>query len=421
MRFRDLHRNVRIRLQIDFMQRIFNNMITSFMAIYLSDHFGVKVTGILIAIALTGGIIGSFYGGYYSDVKGRKKVLVMAEFLNFLIFAGMAVFNSPLLLSPLITYILYLFHIIIIYTATPAADAMIIDVSTPETRKYIYGLSYWVINLAFAVGALIGAFFYRDYFFYLLVAASLSAFVIFLMYLLYVEETKPMSVGENAPQKVQFSKIFSSYKQVFRDQLFLKFVIASLFLMVIEFQLGNYISVRLANEFGEQNLINLEGNAVSLTGVNMYGILRAENTILVIVLAMLIRKLTSKMSDRKQLLTGTVIFSAGYMVVGSSNHVWILLLAAFAFTIGEMMYVPVKQTLLSLLVKEDARTQYMAVYGLHFRTAMLIASSFISLGAFIPSIGMSALYGLLGLGTLFIFSQILQKNTNQEVIKHFSA
>ncbi|MEM5627509.1 MFS transporter [Bacillus wiedmannii] len=159
MKFTELHPNIRIRICIDFVQRIFNNMIIPFMAIYLTTHFGLKIAGILMMLAILTGILTSFYGSYYSDIKGRKRVLLIAEAINSIIFISMAIFNSDWILSPMITYILYIIHNVVAYSATPAAEAMLIDVSTPEVRKYVYSISYWVVNLAFGIGSIMGAFF----------------------------------------------------------------------------------------------------------------------------------------------------------------------------------------------------------------------------------------------------------------------
>lgn len=403
MNFSELHPNIRIRLIVDFIQRIFNNMIIPFMAIYLANHFGIKTAGILMFFAIFCGVISSFYGGYYSDVKGRKKILLISELSNFIIFIFMAFSNSPWFTFPFITYILYVFHNVVVYSSTPAKEAMLIDVSTPETRKSIYSINYWVINLSFSIGSIAGAFFYKNYFFEILLISSLATLIIFFIYMYLIEETKPGFKDNKEVSKINIGEMFQNYKYVLTDKLFLMFVIASLLLMSIELQLANYISVRLTNEFESQKLLNL----IHITGVKMYGILRAENTILVVILAFVTERLVKKVSDVKRLLIGPLIFTIGYMVVGTSNTVWILLSATFFFTLGEMIYVPVKQTLLSVLIDESSRTQYMAVYSLHFRVALMIASFCITLGGFIPSIGMSIIYGVLGIISISIFQKLV--------------
>ncbi|MEA3318434.1 MAG: MFS transporter [Bacillota bacterium] len=402
MKFNELHLNIRIRICVDFVQRVFNNMIIPFMAIYLTTHFGLKIAGILMVLAIAVGVLSSFYGGYYSDVKGRKRVLLIAEAINSSIFISMAIFNSDWIISPIITYFLYIIHNGVVYSATPAAEAMLIDVSTPEVRKFVYSISYWVINLSFGIGSIMGAFFYNNYFFEVLIASGIATLVVFFVYLFFIEETLPKNTKTDV-QEVDFKKIFTSYKKVIYDKIFLLFVIASLLLMSIELQLANYISVRLSKELNAQTLFN----SIDITGVEMYGILRTENTLLVVVFAFLVERITRNIEDSKRLSSGAIIFTLGYMVVAISNNVWLLLIATFIFTIGEMMYVPIKQTLLSVLIDENSRTQYMAVYSLHFRFALMIATFSITLGGFISSLGMAFFYGLLGIIATLIFIKII--------------
>jgi DHA1 family multidrug resistance protein B-like MFS transporter len=370
-------------------------MIIPFMAIYLTTHFGLKIAGILMALS-------SFYGGYYSDVKGRKKVLLIAEAINAIIFISMAIFNSDWIISPIITYILYIIHNGVAYSATPAAEAMLIDVCTPEVRKFVYSISYWVINLSFGIGSIMGAFFYNNYFFEVLIASCISTSMVFFIYLFFIEETLPKKTTQEVP-KVDLKEIFTSYKKVISDRIFLLFVSASLLLMSIELQLANYISVRLSKEFNTQTILKY----FDVSGVEMYGLLRTENTLLVVVLAFAVERITRNIEDSKKLSYGAIIFTLGYMVVGVSNNLWLLIIATFIFTIGEMMYVPIKQTLLSVLIDENSRTQYMAVYSLHFRFALIIASFSITIGDFLSPIGMAFLYALLGIIATLIFNKII--------------
>ncbi|QNK89106.1 MFS transporter [Sporosarcina sp. resist] len=405
MKFRDLHINIRIRIAVDFVQKIFNNMIIPFMAIYLTNHFGLKIAGILMIFAISMGILSSFYGGYYSDLKGRRRVLLIAEFINSIVFISMAIVNSSWFILPFITYILYVIHNIVVYSATPAADAMLIDVSTPEIRKYVYSISYWVVNFSFGIGSIMGAFFYNEYFFEVLIASGISTMIIFFIYLFFIMETKPIDSNVKI-HKVNLFLMAKSYKKVLSDKIFLVFVIASLLLMSIELQLANYISVRLTSEFPKQNLFGF----FEISGIEMYGLLRAENTFLVISLAFLVERISRKFDDVKRLCIGAIIFTLGYMVVGVSNSIWVLIIATFIFTIGEMLYVPIKQTFLSILVDENSRTQYMAVYSLHFRFALIIASFSITLGGYISSISMSLIYAVLGSISTLLFYKLIKNS-----------
>lgn len=63
----------------------------------------------------------------------------------------------------------------------PAVEAMLIDVSGPDTRKAIYRINYWSNNLAISVAGMIGGFFFSDYLFELLLVASVMSLVALLV------------------------------------------------------------------------------------------------------------------------------------------------------------------------------------------------------------------------------------------------
>jgi DHA1 family multidrug resistance protein B-like MFS transporter len=79
-----------------------------------------------------------------------------------------------------------------------------------------------------------------------------------------------------------------------------------------------------------------------------------------------------------------------------SNSVLVLLLACLVLTLGELLNVPVKQSILAELVPEQGRTRYMATYNLNIRVAQSLAALTISLGALVSSWGIAALYVLMG-------------------------
>lgn len=384
------------------------------MAIYFSNYYGVKLAGLIVLFTVLGSILASFYGGYISDQFGRKKILVISESIRFMAVAFMAVTNSPLITIPIITMLLLFINNTCFGLSTPAREAMIIDVSTPDTRKFIYSLTYWVNNFSLAIGTLLGAFLFNKYFFHLLVFTALASLVTFIVMYFFILETKPERTPKEKIKNNTFA-IFSSYGGVFRDKLFLKFFIASLLTLALELQLGYYISVRLSNEYKTQTILNIFDFNIAFNGVEMYGILRAENTILVIILAILIAKMTNKISDEIALYMGVTIFTFGYMILGVSNNSWILIIATVIFTIGELMFVPIKKVLLADVVKENMRSRYMAVNSLTFRGGLVIGSLGITLGALVPSWVMAVIYGLMGTFSILLFSKVFKENNRINV------
>ncbi|MBR0607486.1 MFS transporter [Bacillus safensis] len=423
MKFTELHTNIKLRIVIGFFQRIINQMIIPFMAIYFAANFGIKMAGILSLSVILIGLLTSFIGGYYSDRLGRKPIILCSEFGNFLVFLIMALVNSPWLVSPEITYILFILNNIFTNLGKPAVDAMIVDVSTPKTRKYIYSINYWTINLSFAIGAMIGAFFYERYFFHILLIASLVTIVIFFIYLFFITESKPKrdSKSTNNKKNVSLLHIFLSYKDILKDVIFIRFVIVSIIIMGIEYQLAYYIGVRLVSEFNPISIESFLFDKINISGTEVYGILRMENTILVVLGVFLFEKLLKNLSDKHRLYYGTVLFTLGYMVLGSNNYLIYLLLAMFVLTVGEIAYVPIKQSILAIIIDDNARTRYMAVYGIHYRLGLVFASLSLLISSYVPSWFMSIFYGVMGLIALFLYKNLMNNGNVKSKLNKLSA
>ena len=404
-----LHPNLRVRIAVGFLQRLLDSMVMSFMAIYLAFEYGVAIAGVLVVTVMVLGVVGTLAGGHMSDASGRRRTLLLGEAGVCLTFALMAVADSPAWHSPAIVYCGYLVNKFAASFAMPANDAMILDVTTPESRKLVYTINYWSINLALAFGALLGGFLYNGHFTLLLALAAGGTVVIAAATLFQIAETRPEEEAGAAvePRRSILRDFASGYRLVLQDRVFGRLLVAATLFMSIELQLINYIGVRLARDLPEQNLLAIGSWTVQVDGVAMLGILRAENTVLVVALALVAHLVLRRVPDNVRLYAGAGLFTAGYMVLAVSDTGWVLLVAALVLTVGELMDVPVRQALLADMVPAASRTRYMAVYNLNIRVALVVASLCITIGSVLPPWGMAALYGVFGLVIIWQYSAIL--------------
>ena len=390
-----LHPSLRVRIGVGFVNRLVDSMITSFMAVHLALAWGVVAAGVLLIVVVALGVVGMLVGGHVADLHGRRRTLLVAETGAAVTFGVMALADSPVLASALLVYLAYVVNKFAASVALPANDAMIVDLTSPETRKGVYTINFWATNLALAIGALVGAALYSRFAVVLAVAAGATLAVLATTYFL-IAETKPdTDVVRDRPQGVLavLREFGEGYRLVLRDRTFLRLMVAGTLTLAIEFQLVNHIAVRLATDFPAQQLLSW---APAVDGVGMIGLLRAENTILVVVLALFSAVLFRGVSDRTGLYLGTALFAGGYAVMAVSTSGWVLMAASLVFTVGELMSVPVKQALLANLVPDHSRTRYMAVYNLNIRVAQGLAAGCVTLGAVLPAWGMAALYLVLG-------------------------
>lgn len=406
MRLRDSHPNIRLRIVVGFVQRFLAIMLTPLMVIHLASRYGPAVTGVLMTVVACAGIVAPLVGGHLADTWGRRPVLLLGEGAAAVLFAALAAVNKPPSDSAFLTYLFYLALVFLTAMAIPAADAVMVDVSTPESRQAMYAFNYWSINVAFTLGALVGPFFYGEHFFGLLVAGAVLSTLTLLVIFRWIVETKPTP---DLPSVTGIAAVLRGYLSLSTDRGFLRQLLAAVLIASIELQIVYYIAVRLAGEFGSQHLVELGSWSPTVDGIQMLGILRATNAALVVVLTLGVALVARHASHREQLVGGLLAFIGGYMVWAVSNVGWVLLLAALVLTMGEVVSVPVRQSLLANSVPAHARTRYLAVYGLNFRVGLLVAGICVTLGAVAPAGVMAGLYAALGALAVWLYVPLLPR------------
>ncbi|MBC2237603.1 MDR family MFS transporter [Listeria innocua] len=412
--FKELHPNIRARILIQFLSKIIGSMIFPFMAIYFSMEINSKVAGILLMINVLAQFLAGMYGGHLADIIGRKKLMVAGELLKVFAFLGMVLCNSPIFHSPWITFVMLLLIGVAQGLINPAGEAMLIDVSTPENRSFMYSVSYWANNLSMMIGIIVGGWFFVDYLFPLLVALFIMSFVTAWLTISLISET--------LKQKAVLKKgsyglvgMLKNYGQVLHDYRFLLYTIGGIAVMSIEFQRSNYISVRLAEDF-QALLVHFGplGN-ITLNGVQIVSVLTAVNTFFIVLFTVPVARFVTKRAQQPIMYVGFTLFAIGFAVCAFANNLAVLLLATAVLSIGELLYVPTRQTILAAIVDDDRRGAYMAFNGIIFQIGKMIGSVSLVFAPFIGKYGMAAFTILLGVLSI-VFSATALKSGWKKVL-----
>jgi DHA1 family multidrug resistance protein B-like MFS transporter len=400
-----LHRNVRVRIGLAFVHKLIDAMILTFIAIYLAASVGIATTGALILVFAVFAVFGMLLGGHLSEHWGRRPVLIVGDVIGtaFLVLMSVAYFADW---GPLAVYFSYAIVKFGTNLALPANDSTIIDVTPPEDRKYVYTVNYWVINLALGGGALLGGFLYGSHFGAVILGGAIGMGFALLVTVLLVAETKPEATPAAGPAKLRgWSQFTEGYRVVLHDSTFRRLIIVATLVLTLEGQLSTSIGIRLSNDFGVQHVFPFG----HVDGVQMLGVLKAVNTVLVVLLALQINTLLRRLPDRVRLYTGIPLYAGGFAVLAITDTAWVLLLAAVVLTIGELMNTPVQQGLLAELAPEQGRPRYMAAYYLHIRFGQVVNSLLISLSAVLSTKGMAGIYLIFGAVILVQYRAILAR------------
>ncbi len=401
MKWKDIPKPIKVRLVTSFFNRTVSFAIMPFMALLFVDAFNKVIAGLfLISTVFLSFFIG-LIGGYLADRFPRKRLLVLSTTATGLMFLAMTI---SLAVNQMIAFtIAYAIFTVTSNIGRPAMGAIIIDATTPDNRRAVYAIDYWLINLSIALGTALGGWLYVSNKLFLFSLLTCTSLLLPVAYHFLLDESK--HVWRKQPFRSVLTDITNSYRIAWRDRPFVKVVLGSMCILAAEFSMGSYVAVRLADEFKTVEVGNLLVN-----GVRMVSLISIENTILVVCLTFFIQRLANRFSSRKALVAGLTLYLIGYMTVTSANSMTVLLTFIFIATIGELLYSPTLNAEKANMMPEDKRGAYSAFAGTSHAGADLISRSTIILGAVLAPFMMSVYIGLIVfLGLVLAYSGLYMK------------
>lgn len=420
MSYKQLHPNVKIRVFTQFFTQFSNMMVLPFLTVYFVQKVGETVTGMMVISLIFFGIAGGIIGGYFSDRIGRKRLMIWSEIGAAISFFIIAWLNSPWLDAPYLTYSIFIFGMFFGGLIGPVSQAMVLDVTSSENRRYVFTLLYWIGNMSSAIAGVIGAILFHNFLFELFLGIAAVSLLSAIITKLFITESYITTPQEKQSSTKPHNSIWNNYIVVFQDRMFLMLLFAGIFILSLEEQLTNFLAINFVNNIESQNLITLPSIKVNVDGLLMLGILRSENTFLVVFAAGFITWLIKKWRNKFVLLVGLISYTIGYALFTIVDSPWVLILLMAIVTIGELMYIPVKQSMLADLAPDDKRSSYLAVFQFTGYIAMLIAALGVILSEFVPSWLMGLQYLVFGSFGLVLFLKVnayLQDNKTSKRIE----
>ncbi|MED4128619.1 MULTISPECIES: MFS transporter [Shouchella] len=403
--FRSFSRTIQIRLLLMFLAKLTTMMVIPYLIIYFSAELGVIKSGFMLIAVILASVAGAFIGGPAADRYGRKKLILLYESMIVISYLGAAVANGSWGTSALATFLFFLLAQFSTGAVNPIYQALILDCSQPNERRVIYTYSYWLGNVSVAIGSLLGAMLFSEYLFFLLLSVACTSLAAVIVTIFFIQETLPQETELHRTQtKLATQKTFA---RRLGERGFLTFCFASLFVVAMEEQLTNYIGIRFVEEIreGEGVLALLPTEA---SGIGMLGLLKVENTILVVFLTLGIAKWTKKWSPYLTLLGGVLLFFIGYIILSISTTPFLLIIAMFIASIGEVLYMPIKQTMLATIVPEHERSTYMSWYQIALLLGVCGAGIFLVISHWLSFSSMTFLFCLMGLGSIILFYRFIR-------------
>ena len=403
-------------LLINFIGTLGFSIVLPFLVFLVIDFGGNAIVyGILAAIYPAFQLIGAPILGRWSDIYGRKKVLLISHggtlvgwiiflFALFLPNENLFSINSLLVGTFVITLPLVILFIAraldgITGGNVSVANAYLADVSSDINRSKNFGKMAISSNLGFIVGpaiaGILGATIYKE------ILPVLAALFLSLVTLIVIgftlKESKPSAGVIQVPVKGNIGKVFAQEcKECYQIVNPKKLRFLDIFKLThISFLLFLYFLIFLGfsifyTSFPIHAVLGLKWSITEM-GI-FYAVLSG---IMILVQGPILRKALQKFSENKLVIIGSLVLGINFIFF-LSNNILLIYTAAILFAIGNGLMWP---SLLSILAKKAGTVHQGAVQG--------VASSFASLASIIGLTIGGVLYNAIGATTFLISAGVI--------------
>ncbi|RWZ55232.1 MFS transporter [Halobacillus fulvus] len=419
MKWKDWDRNLKIRLFGEGTMNILFWSFFPFMTIFFERSFGKDYAGLLLVLSQFFSVLASLIGGYCADRFGRKKMMVFAalgESASFIIFA---LANSPWIDSPILTFVA--FSLLGVFGALywPASHAMVADVVSEKHRADVFAVFYTSLNIAVVIGPLIGSVIFYTYRFEMLLSGVAITAVLAWVLWYFLDETTTIKERVQEKGKGLLQVVWGElrdYRIIAQDRNFLLFIIAGILVAQTFMQLDLLIAVYTSETINNQTLFTFGDWDLTLSGERAFGLILAENGLLVALFTVIVTKWMNRFKEKKVFIYSCLFYAVGISLYGLTNSLWIFILAMAIFTFAELMVVGIQESFIAKIAPEDMRGQYFSAGSLRFTLGRLLAPFSLILSNYAGYMLTFMVLGGLALVSAFVYSFLFNRLEEKKVL-----
>ncbi len=359
-------------------------MIWPFMALILHNKFALDEfeVGSFLAFSVFIGISCGFVVGNISDRIGRRKIIILGLILQVISLILLGIADGLILMLLAST----LQSIARTMTENPGKALMTDMMQDRDVKDMALHMRYYMLNVGAALGPVAGVFIG-------VTGQQTTFFIAAAMYGLYLIAA---AVIFNIEKPIKRSKMSADhsfghlFKLLRQDYAFLLFVLASLLAFVTYAQ----IDVGLLQYLQQENISNI---------TQLFAQLLFINGLTIIIFQFPMLKLLRNTEPMRRAIYGVVLFFIAHLIFAfsSANQTYMLMLAIFTLSFGEVILFPTMTILVDRMAPEHLKGSYFgaaALGGLGFSLAPLLGGLMLhQFGGFIMWLSMAGITVIVGL------------------------
>lgn len=309
-----------------FICRLINSMgyfvfpfLTLFLTLNLS--FSADKVGFYLMFVEISRIIGALFGGKFTDIFGRKRILIGFQFAIAFFLLPCAFLGNSLLIPNLLILAAFFNG-----ATRPVYDAMAVDLSNSQNRNEIFSFIYLGINLGFGVGSLIAGFLYSHYIKLLFLGNVGVILIVFFFIYEFIPETLPYDTRlENKKNKKdKLVKKESLLSMLIKKPIVLYFSLVSILIYLAHGQFFFSLPLQINDIFGQ-------------TGPQYFGVIMSFNSLAVVSTTVPLTVVSRQNKPIFNVCLSGIFFAMGFGMLYWVNQFSWLLISTFIWTIGEIL------------------------------------------------------------------------------------
>ncbi|MGH4139837.1 MFS transporter [Clostridium sp.] len=313
-------------IYVIFVSKIINAMgcfVMPLLTLILTEKIGLskELSGVYISASGLISMPAAIIGGKLTDIIGRKKVIIIFDFLSAMLYIVCGFMNP----SMNMIYVLMLASVSM-FIAGPAHDALIADLTTPENRDGAYALTYMGWNIGFAIGPIIGGLLYENHLALVFIGDAATAIISLSLISIYIKETIHLTKQE----VTQECRTLEAREEGTILSVLLKRPI------LIYFALCTFGYNFVYSQWSFMMPIHSTQNFLSL-GAKYYGLMAGFNGLTVMLFTPFITKIFENVNHIRKMVYGGLLYAVGFGMLGILNTLPFFFLSVLIFTFGEII------------------------------------------------------------------------------------
>jgi len=322
----DPYRGLPREIYVIFVAKIINAMgcfVMPLLTLILTEKIGLsmELSGIYISVSGLISMPAAMIGGKLTDIIGRKKIIIIFDFLSALLYI-ICGFMNP---SMTMIYVLMLASVCM-FIAGPAHNALIADLTTPQNRDGAYALSYMGWNIGFAIGPIIGGLLYENYLPLVFIGDAITALISLCLISSFIKETIHLTKQEpiDKCRNLEAREEGTIISVLLKRPILIYFALCTFGYNFVYSQWSFMLPIH-----STQNFLTL--------GAKYYGLMAGFNGLIVMLFTPLITKMSEKMKHIRKMIYGGLLYAFGFGMLGILNTLPFFFVSVFIFTLGEII------------------------------------------------------------------------------------